>query len=96
MHNEKWTFLTNHAHVLLCITANPQLKLREIAVKVGITERSVHGIVNDLMEAGFVEVERQGRCNVYRIHPEKALRHPLEAEHQVAELLRLVSLEQEG
>lgn len=94
MSNESWTFLTNHAHVLLCIAKNPRLTLRELAIKVGITERAVHMIVTDLLEAGFVEVERVGRCNVYHTHPEKALRHPLESEHHVSELLQLVNLKE--
>ena len=92
MSNVNWTFLTNHAHVLLCIAKNPRLTLRELASNVGITERAVHMIVTDLLDAGFVEVERVGRCNVYHTHPEKSLRHPLESDHLVSELLQLINL----
>jgi predicted transcriptional regulator len=85
-----WTFLTNHAHVLLCIAKNPDFRLRDIADFVGITERAVHRIVSDLTEAGFMDVERKGRCNVYIMHPEKNLRHPVEAHRQVADLILLI------
>jgi predicted transcriptional regulator len=85
-----WTFLTNHAHVLLCIAKKPDLRLRDIADVVGITERAVHRIVTDLAETGFVDVERDGRCNVYVTHPEKNLRHPIEAHRHVADLIRLI------
>lgn len=85
-----WTFLTNHAHVLLCIAKNPEFRLRDIAEEVGITERAVHRIVTDLTEAGFIDVTRDGRCNAYMMHPEKKLRHPIEAHRQVADLIRLI------
>ncbi len=87
-----WTFLTNHAHVLLCIAKNPDFRLRDIADVVGITERAVHRIVSDLADSGFVDVERDGRCNVYVTHPEKNLRHPIEAHRHVADLIRLIEL----
>jgi len=86
----QWTFLTNHAHVLLCIVKNPDCRLRDIANVVGITERAVHRIVSDLIETGYVDVKRDGRCNVYVTHPEKNLRHPIEAHCQVADLIRLI------
>jgi predicted transcriptional regulator len=85
-----WTFLTNHAHVLLCIAEHPDSRLRDIAVAVGITERAVHRIVSDLTEAGYVDVQRDGRCNAYVTHPEKNLRHPIEAHCRVADLIRLI------
>lgn len=86
----RWTFLTNHAHALLCISKNPDCRLKDIAEMVGITERAVHRIVSDLTEAGFVDVQRDGRCNVYVMHAEKNLRHPVEAHLQVADLIRLI------
>lgn len=85
-----WTFLTNHAHVLLCIAKNPDCRLRDIADMVGITERAVHRIVSDLTETGFVDVKRDGRCNIYVMHAEKNLRHPIEAHLQVADLIHLL------
>ncbi len=90
-HSSHWTFLTNHAHVLLCIAKNPEFRLRDIADVVGITERAVHRIVTDLTEAGFIEVKRDGRCNIYQTHPEKSLRHPNEAHRQVADLIKLIN-----
>lgn len=92
-----WTFLTNHAHVLLCIAKNPEFRLRDIADTVGITERAVHRIITDLTEEGFIDVKRDGRCNAYIIHPEKKMRHPIEAHRQVADLIHLTKgVEQNG
>jgi predicted transcriptional regulator len=85
-----WTFLTNHAHVLLCIAKNPEFRLRDIADVVGVTERAVHRIVTDLAEAGFIDVTRDGRCNAYVMHPEKNLRHPIEAHRHVSDLIGLI------
>lgn len=85
-----WTFLTNHAHVLICIAKNPDFRLRDIAEVVGITERAVHRIVTDLTDAGYIDVTRDGRCNVYAMHPEKNLRHPIEEHRQVADLIKLM------
>ncbi|MFC4425236.1 MULTISPECIES: helix-turn-helix transcriptional regulator [Deinococcus] len=85
-----WTFLTNHTHVLLCLERYPGDTLREVANRVGITERAVQRIVRDLEEAGVVTRERQGRRNTYRLQRSAALRHPLEAHHTVGELLDLL------
>lgn len=81
-----WTFLTNHAHVLLCIVQNPEVRLADIARQVGIGERAVHSIVTDLVEAGYVTRTKQGRNNVYEVDLDRPLRHPLEAGHQIAEI----------
>ena len=86
-----WTFLTNHSHVLLCIAADPDIRGRDIAVQVGITERSAQTIVTDLVEGGYLTRERIGRRNRYQIHARRPLRHPIEREHQVVELLALVN-----
>lgn len=85
-----WTFLSNHAHVLLLIAADPGTKLRDVADRVGITERAVQRIVADLEEAKYIERERVGRRNHYRVHPELPLRHPIEAHTEVGALLELV------
>lgn len=85
-----WTFLTNHAHVLLCLARDPEVRLRDVAVAVGITERAVQRIVAELSEAGYVTVERAGRRNQYAIHPQKPLRHPIERHRTVAALIDLV------
>lgn len=82
-----WTFFTNHGHVLVCLAADPTIRTRDIAVEVGITERATQGIISDLVEAGFVTRTKEGRRNHYEVHPEQPLRHPLEAEHTVGELL---------
>lgn len=84
-----WTFLTNHAHVLLCIARDPDIRLRDIAVRVGITERAAQKIVHDLADDGYVEVTRVGRRNQYRLLPGGRFRHPLEAEREVTDLLEL-------
>lgn len=85
-----WTFLTNHAHVLLCLAATPDVVLRDVALAVGITERAVQKIVADLTEAGVLEREKVGRRNTYRINPKVHLRHPIEAHRTVDDILRLV------
>lgn len=85
-----WTFLSNHAHVLLLIARDPATKLRDVATQVGITERAVQRIVADLEAAAYLERERTGRRNHYRIHPELPLRHPIESHTEVGALLRLI------
>lgn len=88
-----WTFLSNHGHVLMCIAADPEARLRDIAERVGITERAVFGIVTDLEQAGIVERHRVGRRNHYRIRREAPLRHPIESAHTVGELIAAVAPE---
>ena len=85
-----WTFLTNHAHVLICLARDPHLRLRDVAGRVGITERAVHGIVTDLEEAGVLTRIRDGRRNHYKIHADRPLRHPVEAHGSVRDLLEMV------
>ena len=87
---ERWTFLTNHAHVLLCIAADPGVRLRDVAEKVGITERAAQRIVADLVEAGYLTRTRVGRRNQYELHPELPLRHPGEHAKEVGDLVRLL------
>ena len=84
-----WTLLSNHGRVLLLIAQNPELRLRDIADQAGITERSAQTIVADLEHGGYVEKERHGRRNSYRLHPEMPFRHPAEAGHSVGQLLEL-------
>ena len=85
-----WTFLTNHARVLMCVAHDPGVRHRDLADRIGITERAVQRIVADLVEAGYLDVERQGRRNHYRLHPELPLRHPLEQAHQIGEILAVL------
>jgi DNA-binding Lrp family transcriptional regulator len=85
-----WTFLTNHAHVLLCVARDPGIRLRDVAAEVGITERAAQRIVAELAEAGYLERTREGRRNRYEIHPELPLRHPLERELEIGAVLGLL------
>ena len=83
----RWDFLTNHAHVLVCVARDPGVRLREIAAAVGITERAAHRILSELVDAGYVVRERQGRRNRYEVKTELPLPHPLAREHEVGDLL---------
>lgn len=85
-----WTFLSNHAHVLLCVHSQPDLSVREIAVKVGITERAILRIIAELEEEGYITRTRVGRRNAYSCALEKRLRHPLEAHRKIKSLLDLI------
>ncbi|MEV7611971.1 helix-turn-helix domain-containing protein [Streptomyces sp. NPDC089799] len=87
----EWTFLTNHARVLLAIARDPGVRLREVALTCGVTERTVQGIVADLEEAGYLTRSRaeDGRRNHYTIVPGSLFRHPAEAGHEIAGLLEL-------
>lgn len=86
----RWTFLTNHAHVLLCVAQQPGVRLRDVAETVGITERSAQRIVGELVEAGYLKRTRDGRRNQYEIEPSLPFRHPLESGHNVGELLEVL------
>jgi len=91
-----WTFLTNHAHVLLCIAKQPSSTMRDVATQVGITERAVQRIVADLEAAGYLERRRAGRCNRYRVKEQMPLRHSLERHEEVSSLLALARGGQAG
>lgn len=88
--SHRWTFLTNHAHVLILLKAQPELILREVASRVGITERAVQRIVHDLEAAGFIQRQKIGRQNQYQVLAEQPLRHPIEAHRTIGDLLRLI------
>jgi DNA-binding MarR family transcriptional regulator len=85
-----WTFLSNHAHVLLLIAREPEIRLRDVATQVGITERAVQRIVADLETGNYIERERIGRRNRYKVHRELPLRHPIEAHRKISSLIALV------
>jgi predicted ArsR family transcriptional regulator len=85
-----WTFLTNHAHVLLCVSRDPGARLRDIAAAVGITEGAAQRIVTDLVEAGYLTREREGRRNRYELRNDLPLRHPLEHDHRIGEILAVL------
>lgn len=86
-----WTFLSNHAQVLICIAREPEIRLRDIAVDVGITERAVQRIVSDLAEAGYIEAERVGRRNRYVVNRNLRMRHPAQTNLDIGELLDLLA-----
>jgi hypothetical protein len=85
-----WTFLTNHSHVLHCISFWPDIRIRDIAVMVQITERAVQRIVVDLERGGYLRRKRVGRQNRYRLEPRLHLRHPLEQHVKVGRLLAVL------
>lgn len=91
-----WRFLSNHTQVLLCIQRDPNARFRDIAETVGITERAAQRIVADLIESGYVESERVGRRNHYRVNADIAMRHPAQDGHDIGELLRLLKLDPDG
>lgn len=90
-----WTFLSNHAHVVVCIARDPSIRLRDIAAAVGITERAAQRIVSELAEAGYLERTRSGRRNRYRVRLDRPLRHPLEAEAELGSVITGVVRSQE-
>jgi hypothetical protein len=81
-----WTFFTNHGHVLLLLAREPDLLLRDVAVRVGITERAAQRIVGELEEAAYLTRERDGRRNHYQVHLDRPLRHPIEAPMTIGDL----------
>jgi predicted transcriptional regulator len=85
-----WGFLTNHAQALLCIAEEPAVRLRDIAVRLDITERSAHGIVADLVTAGYVHKTKQGRRNQYAVDTDKPLPEALLRQRTVGQLLELL------
>lgn len=86
----RWTFLSNHAHVLFTLALDPTVRVRDIAVRVGVTERAVTRILTELQEAGVIVRERVGRRNRYGIAKDVPLRHPLESHADVGTLLALL------
>jgi DNA-binding MarR family transcriptional regulator len=85
-----WTFLTNHAHVLFCIAQDQEVRLRDVAARVGITERAVQRIVTDLESEGYLAVSKEGRRNRYQVNYDRPLRHPIERHRTVEALIGMV------
>ena len=85
-----WTFLTNHAHILMCLAKNPSERIRDLALKVDITERAVQRIIVELETDGYLEHIRDGRRNVYRVLSRKSLRHDIEKHRQLHDLIKLI------
>ena len=90
-----WRFVTNHAHVLQCIAADPGARLRDIAESVGVTERTAAQIVGDLGHAGYLTKTRNGRRNRYEVHGELPLRHPHHRHHTVGDLIDFLRADEE-
>jgi DNA-binding MarR family transcriptional regulator len=86
----RWTFLTNHAQVLLCIADDPGIRLRDIGARAGITERAAHRIVGELEESGYIARRRNGRRNHYTVISNVALPDPLASKQRVGDLLELL------
>ena len=86
-----WTFLTNHARVLLCIAHDPGVRLRDIAARLGITERSAYGIVTDLTQAGYIVKQKDGRRNRYQIQAHLPLPEATSRERTLGEVLALLA-----
>jgi DNA-binding MarR family transcriptional regulator len=89
--SKTWTFLTNHAQVLLCIARSPDIRLRDVAEHVGITERATQRILAELVDAGYVKVERIGRRNHYTVDRTHAMRHSAQLGHEVGALLEALT-----
>jgi predicted transcriptional regulator len=86
-----WSFLTNHARVLVCIAHDPGIRLREIGESVGITERAAHRIVGELAAAGYISRERHGRRNRYTIQSDLPIPDPLARKQRIGDLLSVLS-----
>ena len=86
-----WTFLTNHGHVLVCIAQHSDVRIARIADLVGIGERAAHRIVGDLVRDGYVVRKKDGRRNTYAVDYSRPLRHPLESEHTIGEIFRVLT-----
>jgi DNA-binding IclR family transcriptional regulator len=86
-----WTFLTNHAQVLLCLAQSPDIRLRDVAERVGITERATQRILAELVQAGYVKTTRVGRRNQYTVDHEHAMRHTAQLGHEVGDLLNALA-----
>jgi DNA-binding IclR family transcriptional regulator len=87
---KRWTFVTNHTQVLLCLAENSEVRLREVAEAVGITERAAQRIVADLVESGYVVRKRVGRRNQYTVNRDREMRHDAQLGHQIGPLLDLL------
>lgn len=88
--NCHWTFLTNHAHVVLCLEEDSTIRIRDIALKVGITERAVQRIISELTDYGYITIEKQGRNNIYNIHRDRKLMHSIESHKTIDDLIKLI------
>ncbi len=89
--NSQWTFLTNHFHIIVCLSRDPSSRIRDLSDEVGITQRAVQRILAELVEDQVLSVTKDGRRNIYTIDRDKQLRHALEARHTIGDLLQILS-----
>ena len=82
-----WTFLTNHTHVLICLARDPDLRLRDLADLIGITDRAVSTLIDELEAAGYLKRSKVGRRNRYEVHIDRPMRHPVAHGHDIGELI---------
>ena len=94
--NSDWTFFSNNTHVIVCIVETPRITTREIALRVGITERAVQRIVKKLAAADVLNVKKEGRRNYYELDLDQKLRHPLESHKTIGEFLQLIKRDRQG
>ena len=85
-----WTFLTNHAHVMLCLAQHSTMRIRDLAIEVGITERAVQRIISELIDEGYLIRIKDGRRNEYKIENKLPLKHPVEAHKTIIDLVSLI------
>ncbi len=89
--SKQWTFLTNHFHILVCLSRDPSCRIRDLSDQVGITQRAVQRILAELIEDKVLKARKEGRRNSYIINRKKRLRHSLESKHNIGELLEILS-----
>ena len=89
--SKSWTFLTNHAQVLLCLAGDPEIRLRDVAERVGITERATQRILAELVEAGYVKSTRLGRRNRYTVDRDHAMRHTAQLGYEIGTLIEALN-----
>ncbi|HVX56586.1 MAG TPA: winged helix-turn-helix transcriptional regulator [Candidatus Saccharimonadales bacterium] len=87
-----WTFLTNHTHVLICLAANPEMRIRDLSDRVGITERAVQRILVELEEVGALSKQKDGRRNHYDVNRSYCLRHPIESHRTIGDILTMIGV----
>lgn len=85
-----WNFFTNYGHVIFLLSSNSKITLREVAQKVGITERATQKIISDLVRGGFIKIKKEGRNNTYRIQGKKRLRHDIEKNCRLEDLIKTI------
>lgn len=89
--SHNWTFFSNYGHILLALAQDPEARLRDLAERVGITERAVHRLLAEMEAADVISRHREGRRNTYSINPNVRLRHPIEAHRTVGDLIAFMS-----